>query len=193
MSDLFAPLRSPATEQPPTRPAEVRRLGDRARRRRTTLQAAGAAAAVAAIASGVLLLGPGPAAEPQPAPSAPTTPQPSQQSEPTAVPAPTRVPADFPLERGLVEGDVENSDPWHADIEYCDTGTSMADLAVDDRFAQSRVPGLNQFRSLELFAGVAQARARALDHVQKFRSCPEHTTPTGTVARTEVTENGLGD
>lgn len=188
MSDLFSPLRTPSAEPLPASPAQIRDRGDRARRRRTALLGAGAAAAVAAVASGVLLLGPEPATEIQPAPPAPSTPE---QSEPPA--DPDTIPADFPLAEGMVEGETTHDDPWLADIDYCNTSSSMSDTAIDDRFAASLMPGVNQFRSLELFPSAREARARALDHVEQFRSCPAYTTSVGSVAHTQVTDSGIGD
>ena len=197
MSDLFSPLRTPGAEPLPATPAEIRQRGDRARRRRSALVAGGAALAVAAVASGALLLGPDGSADPQPAPAptrtdAPESPDAPETSDTPVVP--DTIPADFPLAVGMIEDpDEANADPWLGDIDYCDASSSMADTAVDDRFAQTLVPGDNQFRSLELFASAREAKARALDHVGKFRSCPQFTTEVGSVARTEVGESGLGD
>lgn len=181
MPDLFSPLRD-STESLPAGPEDIRRRGDRARRRRTALRGGVAVAAVAAVASGVLLLGPAPAPQIQPSPT-PTT----------DVEAPTTIPADFPLAAGMIEGDESNDDPWLADIDYCDASSSMADIAVDDRFVQRLQPQLNQARSLELFDSPRTAQARALDHVEKFRSCPAFTTQVGSVAGTVVARSGLGD
>jgi hypothetical protein len=89
----------------PTLPAaEVRRRGDRMRRRRTATQALGAAAAVAVIASGGALAAGVTSTAPRPVdPAAPTS---SADPSPSPTPSPTRVatseiPQDFPIWEGI--------------------------------------------------------------------------------------------
>lgn len=187
MSDLFSPLRD-STEPLPTSPDDIRRRGDRARRRRTALQGGVALAAAAAVASGVLLLTPEPARQIQPAPPSPTP-------SPTEVEAPTMIPADFPLEAGLIEGGKVTEAPWLADIQYCgDASASLADTGVDAASLLSKQPMITQARSLELFDSADEARARAEGHVGKFEACPRSTLDSGaSYASTRVSDSGIGD
>ncbi len=104
--------------------AEVRRRGDRMRRRRTAVQALGAAAAVAVIASGGALAAGVTSTAPRPVdPAAPTTstsPSPTQ----TAPAVASEIPEDFPLARGIdapasayptdLQRDDTTDQSWHA-------------------------------------------------------------------------------
>lgn len=104
MSDPIKNLKSLANEGTPMTPlsaAEVRRRGDRLRRRRTMLSATGVAAAVAVIATGGVLAtqnvngatpDPGPITSRTPTP----TPTPSQSPTPTPSPSPTPTPTPRP-------------------------------------------------------------------------------------------------
>ena len=104
MSDPFETLRhrEPAVDRLPAE--EVRRLGDR-RRRRTALQAGAATLAVLAVLGGTL--GSGVLVDrtaPAPAGPSPATPEPSASADatqspesPAAAPARLDIPADFPL------------------------------------------------------------------------------------------------
>lgn len=80
-------------------PAEVRRRGDRMRRRRTALQAVGAAAAVAVIASGgAFVTGSLTTTEPPVGPATSTSPSASASAAPAVQ---SEIPEDFPIAEGI--------------------------------------------------------------------------------------------
>ena len=104
MPDLFDPLRGTPDQlvRPPLPPAEVRRRGDRLRRRRTVTAATGAALAVALVVGGGLALGGGLTTGSTPAPVPPAGQPPSESAEPSPAPTPdvdwlTSIPTGFPL------------------------------------------------------------------------------------------------
>src|SRR6476659_78805 len=101
MSDLFDPLRDMTREPASSLPAtEVRRRGDRQRRRRTAVQVIGGAAAVAVVAFGALTV-----ADRSPSTSREVPPA-SQGPSPTPAAGPvTRVPDGFPLDDGMLDLD----------------------------------------------------------------------------------------
>lgn len=87
----------------PLPPAEVRRRGNRMRRRRTAFQAVGAAAAVAVIASGgAFVTGNLTSAEPPVGPAMSTSPSPSPSASASAAPAvQSEIPEDFPVAQDI--------------------------------------------------------------------------------------------
>lgn len=116
MSDPFETLKNLADEPagPALPAAEVRRRGDRARRRRIAVRAVGAACAVAVITTGGIALGGDP---PGPAPAPPVTSQ-SPAPVPTEEPSPDTpkpggggqaltIPDDFPFHVGFPNQDVD--------------------------------------------------------------------------------------
>jgi hypothetical protein len=146
--------------------AEVRRRGDRIRRRRTLTQAVGALAAVAVVASGgVLLIGN--------LSSAPVPPGPAEQSgSPTPSPTTntqqqtwlTSIPEGFPIEQGLPEagGGVPDWE-WSQDVrtelnaESCRGNGRKTVDPVDGLRVQVEPPDERAWRHLLLFEDEAAA------------------------------------
>lgn len=144
---------------------EVRRRGDRMRRRRTALQAVGAAAAVAVIASaGAMVTGNPNSAPVPPGPANPSpSPSPSQESTPRATWV-TAIPEDFPIDRGLpaAGGDVR---AWESARELdtalaaspCGESEQPAVVAADGLRVQVDPPDSRTWRHLMLFEDEAAA------------------------------------
>ncbi|HEX6248939.1 MAG TPA: hypothetical protein VFZ64_13795 [Nocardioidaceae bacterium] len=154
MRDPFEELKNLNVAGPALPAHEVRRRGDRMRRRRTALQAVGAAAAVAVIASGGAMMtgsltsttppaGPAtptpvetPSSSPAPEQTEPPEPSPTPAPEPEPTPGPTpeggwrtAVPDGFPIARGLPEagGDIP---AWEWSVG---PGTQLSAVACGER------------------------------------------------------------
>jgi hypothetical protein len=192
MSDLFAPLRS--SEPAPTTPAEqVRRRGERIRRRRTAGQVLAAAVLVGAVATGGFLLD-GSASR--------TTPPPGPVDRPSERADPVRV--------DLTRVDLTRGFPTHGDASVTGPGARVPAFS-DFRVCGGAYPGdrpdplqrlgvtmqaPEDFRAREVtvFADAATAQA-GLDHfVGLFESCPEDPAEGGSaVSRNEVRPVAVGD
>jgi hypothetical protein len=188
MPDPFEAL-SHLDEGVPVHPlpaAEVRRRGDRLRRRRNTFQAVGAATAVAVFAAGGLLAGRAVTAGSPPvgpASQAPASPGPSTVSDGAWV---STIPPDFPLTLRLPRsGDAPEwivSDqvdkPWE-NVPCADSpGTVQRFLGrvdarrVDARYIEARPPSAIDQRQLVLYPDSATA-AQAVDGIERLtRACP---------------------
>lgn len=189
MRDPFEEMRklSAGLSVDPLPAAEVRRRGDRMRRRRTAFSAVGAAAAVAVIASGGLFVSHGlTSTTPQPGPATRTpgrveqTLSPSPSPSPVPGPAPeqgwvTEIPADFPLTAGLPEpgGDVpervtsEHPTEPLSPVACGDrpTETPQGGLRTDSRRVEVSPPDAREWRHLILFQD-AEAAQQAYDQVR---------------------------
>lgn len=177
--------------QPSITAAEVRRRGDRMRRRRNTLQAVGAAAAVAVVATGGLLAGrgiTGGAPPVGPATQAPSSSAPP--STPTGTPGPawtSRIPKSFPLTLRLPEpgGDVpswivtdQRDKPWE-NLPCADSPATVARFLggldrrrVDARYVEVRPPASIDQRQLVLYPDAGTA-ARVVEGIARLtRACP---------------------
>lgn len=212
MRDPFEELRSLTDEggPVPALPArEVRRRGDRMRRRRNALSAVGAAVAVAALTSGGLVVNdaltgatPAPAPASQ-APSRPAgTPTPAETSEAPAVDWVTEIPEGFPLAVGLPEpgGDVpewtwsdKKSQPLSAVACGGDEQLSTDSRRADSLRVQVTPPDASVWRHVILFEDDAAARQAYTDARSSAIVCAEMS-PVGddtevTEARWEMTED----
>lgn len=204
MSDLFEPLRGHDAHdpydavEPGLSPADVRRRGDRLRRRRTVVTVAGSAAAVAAIALGATLVGNGTSLRGDAPPAGRPT--------PTVVEQGARIPDSFPLATGIsaTTGDSDftvrgpgRDIPFVAELQVCNASYSPADRAVDRLTFTSTGPEFFEGRDLSLYADAATASAAARDLATKFADCPRYSTDSGTTAvvtRTAANQPGdLGD
>jgi hypothetical protein len=207
MSDLFDPLRGltddPVTAAPP--PDEIRRRGDRMRRRRTAIQVLGTAAAVAMVAVGVVTVQDLRTDSGRELPPATSTPSPSPSPSVTAGPTSpaTRVPAGFPLDEGMLDGE-EVTGPsrdalWLADITICGdvASYSPADVTTDAVAVSHDGTGYSQRRQLMVYPDAATARQMARDLVDKFTACPRYDTDTGDTghgeALNDVSTREVGD
>lgn len=108
----------------PLPPSEVRRRGDRVRRRNSGVLAVGAAAAVAVVATSGVFINNAVDRGREPAPAGPS------QTEQTGQPAPSMIPADFPLAAG-VKGAQESDTAAMSRLDYC-SATPLADLEPGD-------------------------------------------------------------
>lgn len=135
------------TSGPSLPAAEVRRRGDRMRRRRTAVQALGAAAAVAVIASGGALAAGVTSSAPRPVdPAAPTTSASPSPTETTPAVA-SEIPEDFPVARGIdapegvdstdLQRDDATDQSWHA--LPCTGADQQVAFAGDERRTAARL------------------------------------------------------
>jgi hypothetical protein len=195
MSDLFAPLRS-SEPAPTTPPEQVRRRGERIRRRRTAGQVLAAAVLVGAVATGGFLLdGAGPR----------TTPPPGPVDRPTATADPEPAPAPVDLTRiDLTRGFPTHGDafvtgpgarvPAFSDFQVCgrpypgDRPDPMQRLGVS-----MQAPEDFRARELTVYADAATAQAALDRFVGLFQACPEDPPGGGAVSRNEVRPVALGD
>ncbi len=200
MSDLFDPLRD-MTREPVSSlsAAEVRRRGDRQRRRRTAVQVLGGAAAVAVVALGALTVADRSPTSSREVPPASQGPSPSEQASRPA----TRVPDGFPLDQGMVEAASVKGPSrkalWLTDMTICGDVApySPADVTTDAVGVMHDDTGYSQRRQLMVYPDAATAHRMARDLVATFEACPRYDTDTGDTghgeALNEVTRRELGD
>ena len=208
MADLFDPLReyaAPETQVPA--PEQIRRRGDRLRRRRMALQTTAAAVTVAAVATGGVLV-----AGSLTDGSTPTGPATGGTATPIATPgvspssAPSgqmvsRIPGSFPLDVGIEElgtdgaltGPDRDVRPL-VDLPVCGSrGYSGPETAVDELGLVAAMPQFVRSRYLTLRPDAETAAAAAAHLVTAFEECPTYTTPDGeTTTTTEVAPGDLG-
>ena len=195
MSDLFTSLRQedPAVGLPAD---EVRRLGDRARRRRTAVRAAGATCVVAAVAAASLALGTG---TPRTAPD-PASPDPGPSPTRAVAPEPDRlVPSGFPLSRGLPmsAGTPDLAGPAAAPFSgvippVCGTAYSLAGDPVDRLAMEGTSAVFQGVRDLAVYDSPGQALRAVEEQAQRLRDCPTER-GAGSLATTTVEPLGVGD
>lgn len=202
MADLFEPLRD-TRDQPLTPPLpaeEVRRRGDRLRRRRTALAAAGATLGAVVVVGGGLALGGGlpSASGPAPAPPASRAPDPAPRptgdagptGDATAAPAPdgewrTTIPAGFPLAEDLekptsteeeLAGPGRDVRVFDLPFEACDRSVDLG--APEDSLAvRHTAPEWYDGRVLQVYADDAAARQVLLELVRLYEFCEEDVFP----------------
>lgn len=195
MSDLFTSLRheDPAVGLPAE---EVRRLGDRARRRRTAVRAVGVTAVVTAVAAGSLLVGPG---APRSAPD-PVSPDPGPTPTTAVAPESQRlVPSGFALERGLPSsaGFPDLAGPGVAPFPevvppVCGTTYALAGRPVDRLAMEGTNPVFQGVRDLAVYASPGQALRAVEEQAQRLRDCPTERSA-GSLATTTVEPLDIGD
>lgn len=197
MSDPFENLRHIFDEGSPVNrlPApEVRRRGDRMRRRQTMLSAAGAAAAVAVIASGGLFVSQGvngTAPDPGPATNGPSSVQPSYNQASAAASAAaeeatrsdwvTTISEDFPLALGLPEEGGANPprttatdlEGWHQFACEAKASTEADGQRVDGRGIVADTPAERHARELALYEDAETARSAVEQRIDLAASCGE--------------------
>ncbi|MDO9494977.1 MAG: hypothetical protein Q7J48_04680 [Nocardioides sp.] len=159
----------PGAPMTPLPPSEVRRLGDRHRRRRTAGIALAAAAAVAIIATGSVVLAGG--GEPQGLDPAPPNPSETTTSSP-------RIPDTLDVTVGMYENDSgEPVTQTHGDIgltlvEFCGVTPFAEDGRADSVSAATSGPEYSDTREVVLYPD-EQSAARVLAQVEaSARDCP---------------------
>lgn len=174
--DLFASFRDEGAPVNPLPAAEVRRRGDRLRRRNTRMAAVGGVAAALVIATPFAVLAgrgsdssaPDPAPAPSPAPS-------------VRVDWPQQIPADFEVRAGMVGDPVtppqDTSAPGVATIEVCDSVAFSATTGTVDvrgaHYEPAEATDQLADRTLALYADDADAAEsydRLVDAVEQCRS-----------------------
>lgn len=194
----------------PLPPSEVRRLGDRRRRRTHAMAAVGGVAAIAIIATPFALWADGShRAAPTPGPatndsSTTGSPTPTTSTTSTSAPAPAdRIPADYPLAAGwpdpsqaeqpdkALEGPSRDVQPLG--LTAC--GRTLAEPDSAD-FLGARWHNVEDGRSrdLRVFATAAQAVAYVDEVGDFFRACPSSPNGGGPEMRNtwRVADTGLG-
>lgn len=187
MPELFEPLRS-LTDEPVQVPpaAEVRRRGDRIRRRRTALQTVGAACLVAALGAGAVTF-----ADQDTRGSAPAGPA---THAPT--PAATAIPRSFPLAAGIDSNRSATGPELGVltDLQICDADASLADTMTDEDAVRVTEPGASRARDLTLYADPAAAHRMVADLAGKYEACPRFTLDNGaSYTVNDVRTGDLGD
>ncbi len=200
MSDLFDPLRE-ITREPVSSlsAAEVRRRGDRHRRRRTAVQVLGGAAAVTVVALGAYTMADGSPNSSREVPPASQRPSSSEQASGPV----TRVPEGFPLDQGMVEAASVKGPSrdalWLTDVSICGDVApySPADVTTDAVGVMHDDTGYSQRRQLMVYPDAATAHRMARDLVNRFEACPRYDLDTGDTghgeALNQVTPRELGD
>lgn len=192
MPDLFDPWRGAPDQpvRPPLPPEEVRRRGDRLRRRRTVTAATGATLAVALVVGGGLALAGGLTTGSTPAPVPPASQSPSGSTDPTVAPGPdvdwlTRIPAGFPLAPDLEEPrsvDEELVGPgrdvavFDGPFEACDRSAGRGG-PVDALAVRHTAPEWYDGRALQVYDDAAAARQVLLELVRLYESCEQDVVP----------------
>ena len=210
MSDPIEQLRNftpQGVDVTPLSPSEVRRRGDRLRRRNQALAAVGGVAAIALIATPIALLAGGPpkALQPVDTPTPTTTQTPT--SPPTAAtesPQPTRgdIPAGFPLAAGFPdpsqaeepEKALQGPNRTLAPVEYSACGQPVPDPGHADRVV-AKYENAEDYRtrSLTTYPDADAAVAAVQAMVGAWQSCPEDPVRTdGFVTHREVRRLNVG-
>ena len=158
MSDIFAALREPESVSS-LAPEEVRRAGDRLRRRRTGIAVVGAVCATALVVGGTtLMLGD----------------RTSSDSVPTPVdspPARAVIPAEFDLADGLPR-EPAGSGLDAAALEICGDTFSLAQRATASQWAGYGERGDLSTRVLSVYPDAGTARSVATELIATFEGCP---------------------
>lgn len=211
MPDLFEPLRGTPDQltRPPLTPEDVRRRGDRMRRRRAAGSAVGAALAVALVVGGGLTLADGLGAASAPAPAPPATQPPSDSPAPSPAPEDgwrTSIPAGLPIAEDLrrpTSVEEELAGPG-ADVEVFDVPfeacgrEALLGAGVDRLGVRFGAPEHYDGRQLTVYVDEAAARRVLLAVTGVYEQCPEHVYPgqpdtaaVSTVIPVELGEEGF--
>ncbi|WP_159081567.1 hypothetical protein [Nocardioides sediminis] len=178
MSDLFAPLREPEPVSPP--PAEeVRRRGDRLRRRRAGRAVLGAGVAAALVVAGTALVLGDRASD--------SAPRPAETPAPESV-----IPPELDLADGLRRTSADMSGSVEA-LLVCGEDPSLERLAVATDKAGDVSQGDFNVRDLYVYPDTDTAAAVTRGLVGRFESCPRFTDDAGRDWTTEVRPTDHGD
>ena len=156
--------------------SEVRRRGDRMRRRNTTLATVGGVVAAAVfIGTPVALMSGGDDDNVQPAPPAPT-PTVTEDAEPAWI---TAIPADFPVTEGMTdEGEPDEGDTDAFNL--CDTSYPTSRGTADTQTWTYSGDGESSVqRTFQLWPDADAADASLDALVQGVQDCPQQPTPGG--------------
>ena len=197
MSDPFETLRhrEPAVDRLPAE--EVRRLGDR-RRRRTALLTGAATLAVLVVLGGTLGSGAlldrtvpapaGPSPATPPSESAAATPSPEPRD---VAPARLDIPADFPLASADPLFGLEES---FQDVGACERAVVTTSEPVDEMSVVSSEPEDYRARKLSVYASAEEASAQMTAYLDVFEACPRQEWGDGSPDTvTEVLPSRLGE
>jgi hypothetical protein len=200
MSDFDERLSSfdPGPPMNPLPPSDVRRQGDRLRRRNTVLAGVGAAVAVAVIATPLAILGTRGDGDATPDP-APALPSPTvTESHSTGEPVRVTIPDGIDITTGMAEN--ESQEPvvataggeGIAEMVMCDV-PELTDEGVLDRLAaHASGPEYTDSRELRLYGSVDEARAVIDGMVEAVEGCPTQDFSTTTWVN-QVSERHLGE
>lgn len=178
MSDIFAPLREAEPVSAPA-PEEVRRRGDRMRRRRAGLAVVGAVCAAAMVVGGTsLVLGDRTSSD-----SAP---------EPVDSPTDTVIPAEFDLAEGLPRR-FTNPDVGAPELKICGEAFPFVDHAIASQGVRRDERGDFQIRGLVVYPDTGTARVVATDLIATVKGCPRFTDGRGRTWTTSVRPTNHGD
>ncbi|MBD8868631.1 hypothetical protein [Nocardioides donggukensis] len=160
--------------------AEIRRLGDRRRRREQGLVAGAAAAAVAVVAVTGALAGGALDRDAAPQPAAPSEPPPSRS--PSVTDVPTDIPRDFPLDLGALDltgdgGELRGPAPGATGLEELEVcGQPVWDTEPASRLGfTSTGPETADRRELRVYPSAEEAVA-AMSRLQELPACGEEPT-----------------
>ena len=210
MPDLFDPLRGTPDQlvRPPLPADEVRRRGDRMRRRRTLAAATGATLAVALVVGGGLALGGGLTTGSTTVPAPPASRAPSGTAEPSPAPTPdvdwlTSIPTGFPLADDLekpVSSEEELAGPgpdvrvFDVPFRACGRSTDLG-APVDTLGVRHTMPEWFDGRVLQVYGDSTAARAVLEELVGLYDHCPKdvYEGPPDTVAVTVARPVPLGE
>ena len=158
MSDIFAPLREPESVSS-LAPEEVRRAGDRLRRRRTGIAVVGAVCATAIVVGGTSLM---------------VGDRTSSDSVPNPVDSPHSeavIPAEFDLADGLPR-EPAGSGLDAPEVDVCGDTFSLAERATASKWAGYGERGDLTTRVLSVYPDAGTARSVATDLIATFERCP---------------------
>jgi hypothetical protein len=179
MSDLFAPLRDVEPVPAPS-PEEVRRRGDRLRRRRAGLEVVGAVCAVAiTVGGGYLVTGSSPGSD-------------SSRGPVDAPGVESAIPAVFDLADGLPRESL-SSDLGTSALTICGETSSLTELATASEGIGYASRGDFTARGLSVYPDTGTAEAVATDLVAEFESCPRFTDRRGRTWTTSIRPTSYGD
>ena len=178
MSEMFAALREPESV-PALDPAEVRRRGDRLRRRRAGLAVAGAVCAAAVVVTGTSVFSGDPRSE-------------SQTGVVDSPDGEGAFPAAFDLADGLSR-DSTITDAEAPTLDVCGKRFALGDRAVASQRADDWHGADFTVRGFSIYPDDATARAVSTDLITAFGRCPRFTADSGREWTTQVQPSDLGD
>lgn len=157
----------------PLAPEEVRRRGDRLRRRRNAAGVVAGVAAVALIATPIALIAGGDSGSPSPAPPGPTV------TETPPASGVTEIPDEFPLAAGFPT-ESEEEDPISGprrqldDLDFQACGEPVPDAPREDRMVATFTNAEDyRLRALSTYVDGAAAEAALRSMTDRWEACPE--------------------